>query len=220
MERGAKGALPDKNVVMHRGGHYIGKGAFVVKECTTPRMFFERIGDCLERTLVTSNDMWFVHNETIDDAIMKLRQYIKEKTKKGGKVIFIGNGGSAAIASHMAVDWTKNGGIRSIAFNDAPTLTCLANDFGYENVFAKQLEYYATPKDVVIIVSSSGKSENIIRAAKYCEEPQCKLVTLSGMNPANYLRRLGDINFYVPVMDYGLVELSHLCILHAVVSVL
>lgn len=225
LREGAKGASPsaDKNVRMTIGGHYVGKGAFVENVFGgRPSRFFELVHECLQKTEVSSNEMWFVHNKTLDDAITRLRHYIKQRTKKGSKVIFIGNGGSAAIASHMAVDWTKNGGIRAIALNDAPTLTCLANDFGYENVFAKQLEYYAAPGDVVIIVSSSGKSENIVRAAKACDLDALqgiKLVTLSGMNPANYLRRLGDINFYVPVADYGLVELSHLCILHSIVSV-
>ena len=220
MERGAKGALPDKNVEMIRGGYYVGKGSLVASAfCGQVGAFFNAIAECLARTEVTGEG-WFAHNGTLQDSITKLRRYCKEAHKKGGKIIFIGNGGSAAIASHMAVDWTKNGGIRSIAFNDAPTLTCLGNDFGYENVFVKQLEYYATPKDVAIIVSSSGKSENIARAAKHCDSlgVGCKLVTLSGMNPANYIRRVGDINFYVPAADYGLVELSHLCILHSVVS--
>lgn len=220
MRQGAKGALPDSNVVMSRGDHYIGKGAFVTDVfCGRVDAFFNAIAECLARTSVTG-ESWFIHDGTLQDSITKLRKYCKDAHKRGGKIIFIGNGGSAAIASHMAVDWTKNGGIRSIALNDAPTLTCLANDFGYENVFVKQLEYYATPKDVAIIVSSSGKSENIVRAAKHCDSfgASCKLVTLSGMNPDNYLRRVGDLNFYIPCRDYGLVELSHLCILHSVVS--
>lgn len=223
LRQGAKNASPssDKNVRMTVGGHYVGKGAFVQNVFSTPTRFFELLAECLQKTEITSDDMWVVTDGRMDDAIAKLREEIRARTKKGGKVIFIGNGGSAAIASHMAVDWTKNGGVRSIALNDAPTLTCVANDFGYENVFAKQLEWYVAPRDVVIIVSSSGKSENIIRAAQYCFEDrvQCRVVTLSGMNPANYLRRLGHVNFYVPVVDYGLVELSHLCILHSIVSV-
>ena len=220
MQQGAKGALPDKNVDMIRGGHYVGKGSLVADAfCGQVGAFFHAIAECLARTQVTGEG-WFIHDGSLQDSIAKLRKYLREMHKKGGKLIFVGNGGSAAIASHMAVDYTKNGGIRAIALNDAPTLTCLANDFGYENVFAKQLEYYATPKDVVVIVSSSGKSENIVRAAKHCDSfgVGCKLVTLSGMNPANYIRRVGDLNFYVPAADYGLVELSHLCILHSVVS--
>jgi len=217
LAQGAKGAAPSDTNVKSPGLHYTGKGSLIPASFGgLASNFFETVGLCLERAVVTG-ECWIVA-ENLNDAVRKMKDEFREKHRNGGKLIFVGNGGSAAIASHMAVDYTKNGGIRSMALNDAPTLTCLANDFGYENVFAKQLEYYATSKDVVVIVSSSGKSENIIRAAKYCSVLQCKLVTLSGMNPNNYLRRLGDLNFYVPAADYGLVELSHLCILHAVVS--
>jgi D-sedoheptulose 7-phosphate isomerase len=135
------------------------------------------------------------------------------------KIILIGNGGSSAIASHIATDYTKNGGIRTIAFNDAPTLTCLGNDFGIDYIFAKQLEYYALPGDLVIIVSSSGKSGNILRASEQVFAIGLDLVTFSGMNPNNVLRGKGILNFFVPSHDYGLVELTHLALLHSIVSV-
>lgn len=221
LAQGTPGNISE-NVKQALGQYYTGKGALIPGSVSgSASTFFEVIGECLKKTQVSGDD-WFSHDGTMDDAIMKWKRYLREKHKRGARVIFVGNGGSAAIASHMAVDWTKNGGIRAMALNDAPTLTCLANDFGYENVFAKQLEYHATPKDVVVIVSSSGKSENIVRAARYAADGLdgigCKVVTLSGMNPNNHLRRLGDLNFYVPAADYGLVELSHLCILHSVVS--
>lgn len=136
----------------------------------------------------------------------------------GGKVIFVGNGGSGAIASHMAIDYTKNGGIRSVALNDHPTLTCVANDFGYEQVFAKQIEFYAMEQDVVVIISTSGRSPNILEAAKAARKRGCDLVTLSGMRPDNELRTQGNINFYVPSDDYGIVEIAHLTLLHSMVS--
>ena len=136
----------------------------------------------------------------------------------GRKVVFVGNGGSGAIASHMAIDYTKNGGIRAVALNDHPTLTCIANDFGYEQVFAKQIEFYGHNQDVVVIISSSGKSGNILEAAKAARMKACGVVTLSGMRPQNKLRRMGDLNFYVPSEDYGIVEISHLSLLHSIVS--
>ena len=137
----------------------------------------------------------------------------------GNKLIFVGNGGSCAIASHMAADYTKNGRMRSVALNDAPTLTCLGNDFGYDQVFAKQIEYYGQPGDVVVIVSTSGKSANILAAACAAKTGNCEVVTFSGMRPDNALRQHGAINFYVPSNDYGLVELAHLALLHSIVSV-
>ena len=162
------------------------------------------------------------YGETVNltEGLRMLRNLCLNATfDKPNKVILIGNGGSSAIASHMATDYSKNGGIRTIAFNDAPTLTCLGNDFGIDEIFAKQLEFYAHEGDIVIIVSSSGHSGNILRAAEQAFSMGLDLVTFSGMNPDNVLRRRGMLNFYVPAKDYGLVELAHLALLHSIVSV-
>lgn len=139
-----------------------------------------------------------------------------------GKLIFIGNGGSASIASHMAVDYTKNGGIRSIAFNDASTLTCLANDFGYENLFAEAIKMYADRGDIVIAISSSGESKNILNAVKYAKAAKCIVYTLSGFSSDNSLRKSGDLNFYVPTKkaEYGFTEITHLAILHSILDII
>ena len=200
--------------------HYTGKGSLVQGACISHEEFFSKLQDCIRRTEV-SGELVEYDTASVEGALAGLAKKVRDVSKKGGRVILIGNGGSAAIASHMAIDWTKNGGIRSMALNDAPTLTCLANDFGYEQVFAKQLEYQATKKDLVIIISSSGKSPNIIRAAKQCDGlgSDCPLVTFSGMNPNNQLRRMGLLNFYTPASDYGLVELTHFVLLHSIVSV-
>ena len=200
-----------------RGGvHYTGKGSLIQALFLTFDQFFSDIGNAIRRTEVTGDLFDFDERET-GDALGKLQGYFRRKVAKGGKIIFIGNGGSNAISSHLAIDYTKNGGMRAVAFSDAPTLTCLANDFGYENVFSKQLEYYALEKDVVVIISSSGKSANILAAARACTE--VPLITFSGMNPNNQLRRLGMLNFYTPAADYGLVELTHFALLHSIVSV-
>lgn len=200
----------------HIGLRYTGKGSLIQDCFLTFEHFFRCIADAIRRTEV-SGDLFDYDERETTDALLKLQSYFRKKVAKGGKIIFIGNGGSNGIASHLAIDYTKNGGIRSVAFSDAPTLTCLANDFGYENVFSKQLEYYATPKDVAVIISSSGKSPNILAAAQACEE--IPLITFSGMNPNNQLRRLGLLNFYTPAADYGLVELTHFALLHSIVSV-
>lgn len=153
------------------------------------------------------------------NAMIRFVNAARETSGNGGKVIFVGNGGSAAICSHMAVDWTKNGGIRSIALNDPATLTCFGNDYGYDQVFAKQLAAYSDQNDLVVVISSSGRSPNILETGRWCRENGRKTVTLSGMVHTNKLRRMGAINFYVPSNDYGTVELAHLFLLHAVVSV-
>jgi D-sedoheptulose 7-phosphate isomerase len=136
----------------------------------------------------------------------------------GKKLIFIGNGGSAAIASHMATDYSKNGGIRALSFNDSAMLTCISNDLGYDKVFAKQVELYAQPGDLLIAISSSGRSENIINAVKAARAAMCTIITFSGFATDNPLRRLGDINFYIASDRYGFVEIGHLTICHAILD--
>ena len=136
-------------------------------------------------------------------------------SRRGRKLIFIGNGGSAAISSHQATDYWKNGGLESIAFNDASLLTCIGNDCGYENVFAVPMRRFAKRGDVVIAISSSGKSPNILNGVRAARAAGCGVVTFSGFAPGNPLRSLGDVNFYVPVQAYGLVEVCHLSLIHA-----
>ena len=135
----------------------------------------------------------------------------------GCKVMLVGNGGSAAIASHIAVDLSKNAGIRATAFNDASALTCLANDYGYEDVFRKQVLYYGVRGDVLVAISSSGRSPNILRAADAARSLM-PVFTFSGFEADNPLRQMGDLNFYVPSNSYGLVETAHQLLLHYVVD--
>jgi D-sedoheptulose 7-phosphate isomerase len=141
-----------------------------------------------------------------------------EATSRGNKLMFIGNGGSAAIAGHMAIDFSKNGEMPAMCFNDGAALTCLGNDFGYEEVFAQQLRFHARRGDVLVAISSSGKSENILRAVHVAQQIGCSVITLSGFAPDNPLRSLGEVNFYVALSDYGLVEVAHTALIHAVVE--
>ena len=108
--------------------------------------------------------------ETNYDYLEKICKYLILASKENKKVIIIGNGGSAAISSHVSVDLTKNAKIRSINFNESDLLTCFSNDYGYDKVFSKSLEFYADKGDVVIIISSSGKSKNVLEAAKFCKK--------------------------------------------------
>lgn len=134
------------------------------------------------------------------------------------KLIFIGNGGSAGVASHLSIDHTKNGQIRAIAFNDSATITCLANDYSYEDVFSKQIEYYAYKNDILIAISSSGQSKNILKAVKTARMLGCKVFTYSGFNMNNPLRLLGDLNFYINSKSYGFIEIAHLSLCHAMLD--
>jgi D-sedoheptulose 7-phosphate isomerase len=154
----------------------------------------------------------------VEDAFTRVRKSAHSVHDAGKKILFIGNGGSAGIASHLAIDFTKNGKLRSLAFNDPSALTALGNDLGYENVFAKQIEYHATPGDMVIAISSSGKSPNILAGVATARERDCEIVTFSGFTETNDLRKTGDVNFYVRATEYGFVEVAHLSICHAILD--
>jgi D-sedoheptulose 7-phosphate isomerase len=134
------------------------------------------------------------------------------------KIMFIGNGGSAGIASHLAIDFSKNGGLRALAFNDPSALTCLGNDLGYQNVFACQLDFHARAGDLLVAISSSGRSPNILAAVATARKRQVGVVTFSGFEEGNELRRAGDVNFYVRSGEYGFVEVAHLSLCHAILD--
>lgn len=177
--------------------------------------YFEVLGALPLTTQVTGAEG---ESFTLHQAMELLATRIRATHDAGNKLMFIGNGGSAGICSHMAIDYSKNGGIRSTAFNDGAALTCLGNDLGYENVFAKQVDLHARPGDMLIAISSSGKSTNIIKAVDVARERGCFVLTLSGFGADNPLRTFGDMNLYVDSMEYGFVEISHLALCHAVLD--
>ena len=149
-----------------------------------------------------------------DEGIETTCALIEKQSQKQGKVIFIGNGGSAAISSHMSIDFWKNGKIPSMSFNDGALLTCISNDYGYEKVFEKPIEMFTKKEDILIAISSSGKSVNILNGVNAAEKIGCNVITLSGFNYDNPLRKMGLCNFYVPIDKYGFVEVAHQYICH------
>ena len=140
--------------------------------------------------------------------------------KSGKKIILVGNGGSAAMASHVAVDFTKAAGIRAINFNEADLITCFANDYGYEHWVAKALEAYADQGDLVILISSSGKSPNMLNGARQAKAMDLPLVTVSGFSADNPIRKLGDLNLWVDSTAYNIVEMTHHVWLVAIIDYL
>ncbi len=137
----------------------------------------------------------------------------------GNKVVFVGNGGCAGFCSHMATDFAKNGGIRAMALNDPSALTCLGNDFGYEFIFSKQIEYLGNAGDVLIAMSASGRSANILGAVAAAKARGFTVVTLSGFTPDNPLRSLGEVNFYIDSPEFGFVETGYQAILHCILDI-
>tara|TARA_B100000900_G_scaffold412200_1_gene433503 strand:- start:738 stop:1313 length:576 start_codon:yes stop_codon:yes gene_type:complete len=167
---------------------------------------------------IADNLVVFDRNGTkidVDDAFVRWCKILSEiKSSERRKIAFIGNGGSAGIASHCATDYSKNGNIRSLAFNDATTLTCLSNDYSYEEVFSKQIEYHGFENDLLVAISSSGNSKNIINALEAAKRKKMITITLSGFKKDNFLKKLGDMNFYINSMEYGFVEILHLTVIH------
>jgi D-sedoheptulose 7-phosphate isomerase len=144
-----------------------------------------------------------------EDDLLKIINIVKQVKKDKKKVIIVGNGGSAAMASHVSVDLTKMCKIRSINFNEADLLTCFSNDYGYENWVQNALSFYADKKDLLICISSSGESQNIINGAKFAKKNGCKVVTLTGFNKNNTVSKIGDINLWLRSKNYNLIEMTH-----------
>jgi D-sedoheptulose 7-phosphate isomerase len=147
-----------------------------------------------------------------NDVFSKLEKYKEvciRTSQKKGKVIYAGNGGSASLSSHAAVDFTKQSKIRSVSFNDHNLLTCFANDYGQENWIKEALKAYADENDSVVLASCSGKSKNVLIAADYAIQNKLSLITFTGFLKDNPLSNKGDINFWVDSKDYSVVQSVH-----------
>jgi D-sedoheptulose 7-phosphate isomerase len=144
-----------------------------------------------------------------DKDFLEIAKILKKIKKNKKKVILVGNGGSAAMASHVSVDLTKMCKIRAVNFNEADLLTCFANDYGYENWVQKALSSYADKGDLLICISSSGESKNIINGAKFAKKIGCKVVTFTGFDEKNKVRKIGHINLWLNSKNYNLIEMTH-----------
>ena len=125
----------------------------------------------------------------------------------------MGNGGSSSIASHVSLDFTKIANVTSTNFNNSNLITCFANDYGHDNWVKEAIKAYAIPGDLIILISSSGVSKNIVNAAKYCKKNSVNLITFSGFKKNNPLSKLGKVNFYINSKIYNFVEMAHHIIL-------
>lgn len=141
-------------------------------------------------------------------------EHTRSAHRSGASFYFIGNGASATMASHMASDSCKTTGLRATAFNDPALLTAVSNDISYEESFAHPLRVFGKANDILITISSSGGSKNVLAAIRVAREKKMRVITLSGMRADNPSRSLGDLNFYVPALTYGHVESAHQAILH------
>jgi len=161
-----------------------------------------------------------LHTSDLSNELLKFKGMCERVKGNGGKVIFAGNGASASISSHAATDFTQHAKVRTICFNDHNLITAFSNDYGYENWVARALESYADSGDLVVLISSSGKSPNIVNAAQYARENNLEVVTFSGFAPDNPLRKKGMLNFWVDSHAYNVVESVHLIWVLAVANLL
>ena len=148
------------------------------------------------------------------DKILKLKK-IYSKINKNNKIITFGNGGSITSASHFAVDITKVLSKKSLSLNDSDLITCYSNDYGYENFVKQAINSHYIKNDLVVLISVSGESKNIISAAKFCKKNKLNLITLSCFKKKNSLSKINKdgINFYIDTLSYNIAEISHLIIL-------
>ncbi|WP_035767604.1 D-sedoheptulose-7-phosphate isomerase [Butyrivibrio sp. NC2002] len=176
--------------------------------------YISDIKDLLDSVVITEGDIKLSYNEGIERLINSL----KATRQAHRQLFFAGNGGSAAIAEHMTADYLKNAQMRTVSLYDSPVLTCLGNDYGYEYVFSRQLEMMAERGDLLVAISSSGNSQNIVNAIDVVKKLRGTVITFTGFEPTNRVRKLGDINVYIPSSKYGKVESIHQLIMQQIVD--
>ena len=174
------------------------------------QQYVKTLAAALDGVTVTSADGTL----SCADGVRRWVEITREAQTRGRSIYLIGNGASAAMASHFAADACKNAGLRALAFNDASLLTAISNDVSFDDVFALPILRLSHPGDLLISISSSGRSPNIVRALEAGRSVSMAIVTLSGKSADNPSRALGDLNFYVPNQHYGFVESAHMMILH------
>ena len=150
------------------------------------------------------------NSDEIKKKLIKLKKIFITAKKNRKKILIFGNGGSAAIASHFSVDLTKNAKIRCTNYNEPDLITCFSNDYGYERWVEMAIKYYGNKGDVLIVISSSGKSKNMINACIAARKKKfSKIITLTGHSINNPVKKLGDINLWVNSKAYNYIENIH-----------
>lgn len=173
--------------------------------------YFETLHRSLLETVVTTG---LEETLTLEKGLSAAVDLLLQTRAAGGKALLMGNGGSAAIVSHLHNDLCKSLRLRALVFNEAPLLTALANDHGYECAFERPVQLWAEPGDLVVAVSSSGQSASILRPVAAALERGCRVITFTGFGADNPLRGRGDLNFFVPATAYGFVEVAHTALCH------
>ena len=150
----------------------------------------------------------------LEEGFKKVIELLLNCKQQEGTIYIIGNGGSAAIASHAVIDLLNTTDLRAITLHESAAVTCLSNDYGYERVYEKQLNKLVRSNDLLIAISSSGKSLNILNAVYTAKIKNAAVITFSGFSADNPLRKMGNVNIWLNSNDYGMVEIGHAFILH------
>jgi D-sedoheptulose 7-phosphate isomerase len=175
--------------------------------------YLNRLHDALVSTQTSTADG---SRLALDEAANRAVDYLRQTHDSEGKIMLVGNGGSAAIASHMQNDLAKAGGLRALVFTEQPLLTAYSNDDGYESAYESSAKLWAEKSDVLIAISSSGSSKNILRTCEVIRSAGGRIITFSGFSQNNPLRSTGDVNFYVDSDSFGTVETAHAALGHFV----
>ena len=174
--------------------------------------YFETIKKGFTKLIVTDKNQ----NELQYDVALKIwadeARRVQQVTK--GLLFFCGNGASASMAEHMSHDWFQNAKVNTTTCAEVSHITAISNDVSYADVFSYRVKRILSENDILVGISSSGNSPNIVNAIDAAKQNGAFTVTVSGMKPDNKIRGMGNLNFYVPLVTYGEVESAHAVLLH------
>lgn len=182
--------------------------------------YLQELIAALENTEILQGVSEASKSENYEKGIQQLVDTFTKHKEKKTQLFFIGNGGSSAIASHMTADFMKNGGMNTYSLYDNAVTTCMGNDYGYEYIFSRPLEFLAREGDLLVAISSSGNSKNIVNAIETAHMKNTEVITFTGFEPDNRAKQMGDWNIYVPCKKYGIVESIHNLILQQIVDLI
>lgn len=180
--------------------------------------YIDMLWECINRTQIW-NGVSYIYGDYDKGIDYIFQEFVRHKTDCS-QLFFIGNGGSSAIASHMTADFMKNGGMNTYSLYDNAVTTCMGNDYGYEYIFSKPLEFLLKEDDLLVAISSSGNSQNIVNAIEVAKRKGAQVITFTGFKPDNKVKHMGDLNVYVPCERYGMVESIHNLILQQIVDMI
>jgi D-sedoheptulose 7-phosphate isomerase len=179
-------------------------------------MFFEEYSNeilsGIRNMIVTNESAERIGTQEAMDIWARRAKALQEE--RNGLIFFCGNGASATMAEHMSHDWFQNGKVNTTTCAETAHITAISNDLSYDEVFSYRIGRILSEQDMLVTISSSGNSTNIIRALQTAREKKVYCITFSGKSEDNLSRKLGNLNFYVPLDSYGLVESAHAVVLH------